>query len=162
MPRFDCSKYWDILLPFILPENVEFIISLFSLAFKTTLEIHCKSDWHLSYIKAPKIKHNDFTVICLFCLEFHLILNGDLMITLFISLSQGSVEYFSKLKGRQKPISLFNDTFLLILPWYKIGEIFLLRFVIKMRSIDIEHLLLQGIGRNMEKCKIQCLHTKDL
>lgn len=162
MPSFDCSKYWDILLPFIMPENVEFFISLFSLAFKTTLEIHCKSNWHLSYIIAPNMKHNDFTVKCLFCLEFHLILNGDLMITVLISLSQGSVEYFSKLKGRQKPVSLFNDTFLFILPWHKIGEIFLLRFVIKMRSIDTEQLLLQGIGRNMEKYKIQCLHKTDL
>lgn len=99
-----------------MPENVEFFISLFSLAFKTTLEIHCKSNWHLSYIIAPNMKHNDFTVKCLFCLEFHLILNGDLMITVLISLSQGSVEYFSKLKGRQKPVSLFNDTFLFILP----------------------------------------------
>lgn len=94
-----------------MPENVEFFISLFSLAFTTTLEIHCQSDWHLPYIMAPRIKHNAFRIICLFSLEFHLILNGDLIITLFNSLSQCLEEYLSKLKGRLKCISLFNDTF---------------------------------------------------
>lgn len=93
-----------------MPENVEFFISLFSLAFTTTLEIHCQSDWHLPYIMAPRIKHNAFRIICLFSLEFHLILNGDLIITLFNSLSQCLEKYLSKLKGRLKCISLFNDT----------------------------------------------------
>ena len=100
MPSFDCSEYLDVLLPFITPENVEFI-SLFSLAFTTAIEIHCQSDCHLLYIMAPGIKPNAFRVICLFSSEFHFILNGELIITLFNSLSQCSEEYFSKLKGRQ-------------------------------------------------------------
>lgn len=110
VPSFDFSEYLDVLLPFITPENVELFIPLFSLAFTTALEIHCQSDWHLPYITAPRIKHNAFRVICLFSLEFHFILNGELIITLFNNLSQCSEEYFSKLKGRQKTISLFNDT----------------------------------------------------
>ena len=66
MPSFDCSEYLDVLLFFIMPENVEFFISLFSLAFTTALEIHCQSDWHPPYITAPRIKHNAFRIICLF------------------------------------------------------------------------------------------------
>ena len=89
---------------------IEFFISLFSLAFTTAIEIHCQSGCHLSYIMAPGIKHNAFRVICLCSSEFHCILNGELIITLFSSLSQCSEEYFRKLKGRQKTISLFNDT----------------------------------------------------
>lgn len=155
MPSFDCCEYLDVLLPFIMPENVEFFISLFSLAFTTTLDSHCQSDWHLPYIMAPRIKHNAFTVICLLSLEFHLILNGDLIITLLSSLSQCLEEYLSKLKGRQNMFHYLMTHFLLILLCNKIIN-FLLRFVIKTRSTDIEHLLLQGIVGNIEKYKIYC------
>lgn len=123
VPSFDCCEYLDVLLPFIMPENVEFFISLFSLAFTTTLDSHCQSDWHLPYIMAPRIKHNAFTVICLLSLEFHLILNGDLIITLFSSLSQCLEEYLSKLKGRQNMFHYLMTHFLLILLCNKIKKL---------------------------------------
>lgn len=41
---FDCFEYLRTVLLFIKAENVEFFISLSSLAFTTTLEIQCQSN----------------------------------------------------------------------------------------------------------------------